>query len=198
MIHTPLPSRCNAVTVAGPPVAPAPLRGRSSDRCGHRSVGGRRLITQGCRCRSRSRNRTADPVSRRHGSASPGLPPVRSSSIRSSVLPARCLGGVSTGVPLSAFLHLRTGELVHPVGVSTACPGTGTGHGTASSACRPTLHQRDWNSQFHEPGESPQRGWLAAVVQLAFHAPAPTLSEASSEAHLVVRGTPTHGCHEKK
>jgi hypothetical protein len=175
MVHTPSSSRREAATVAGPPAVTAPLK-RSCQRPLRPPL--RRWSPALCPESQepfRSGSRRADPVSRRHGSSSPGLPPPRSTSTAA----VSCQPGhraMSFGVPLSAFLHTGLVNLFIQSGPSTACPGTGTGHGTASAACPPTLHQRALNSKLHEPRESPHRGWVAAVVQLAFHAPAPALS----------------------
>ena len=53
---------------------------------------------------------------------SPGLPPPRS-SIAAAVSCQPGARAVSFGVPLSAFLNLRTGELVHPVRAKHCLPG---------------------------------------------------------------------------
>lgn len=126
-----------------------------------------------------------------------GMDPTRQDSRRRNLtasVPVSCQPGPrakNSGVPLSAFLHLRTGELVHPVGVSTACPGTGTGHGTASAACHPPLHQRGYPAQLPEPHREPSTGVGGGCHIAGLSRSAPTLSEASSEAHLVVRGSLT-------
>lgn len=90
-----------------------------------------------------------------------GMDPTRQDSRRrgptSSLQCLRQPGAWAASAPAFnlCFSTQRTGELVHPVRGSTACPGTGTGHGTASTACHPTLHQRALNNQLHEPsGES--------------------------------------------
>lgn len=44
MVHTSLPSRCEAATVVASATATAPLQRSPRDRCGHRSVGGRRPL----------------------------------------------------------------------------------------------------------------------------------------------------------
>lgn len=167
MVHTPSRCRCEAATVDAPASVPALLQGRSSDRCGHRSVGGRRPFQQPHRCRSRSRNSTvAEQLTQCRG----GMDPHRQDSRRRgppASVPGSCQSGPrarNSGVQLSAFLQLRTGELVHPVGESTACPGTGTGHSAASQSA--VLHCingiRATSSLSHQ--HSPQRGWVAAVI----------------------------------
>jgi hypothetical protein len=121
----------------------------------------------------RSRCRTADPVSRRHGSLIARTPAAAVHQHRHIDTASPVPGRRQHRRSISAFLHTGLVNLFIQSGPSTACPGTGTGHGTASPACHPTLHQRAVNSRIPELREKPQRGWVAAVVLLASHAFAP-------------------------
>jgi hypothetical protein len=143
--------------VAGPPAVTAPLQRSPRDRCGHRSVGGRRPFAH--RHRGRSGAVAEELIQCRGGMV---LPHQDSRRRGPSTPPQRHRQPGAWAASASAFnlcfsTH-RTGELVHPVRVSTACPGTGTGHGTASAACPPPLHQRAVNSRLIEPGRESSTG----------------------------------------
>lgn len=158
MVHTPSSSRCNAVTVAGPPAVSALL---------HRSL--QRPLRAPLRRWPPALSSTVTAavpgaVAEQLTQCRGGMDPHRQDSRRRgppASVPGSCQPGPrakNSGVQLSAFLHLRTGELVHPIGVSTACPGTGTGHGAASSVCPPTLHHRASSDQLHEPHRESSTG----------------------------------------
>lgn len=93
---------------------------------------------------------------------SPGVPLCCSRMPLQQLLP----GAWAASAPAfhSRPFTFRAGELVHPAGPSTVCPGTGTDSDAVFSVCPPTLHQRAQKEPAFVPMRSPQRGWLAAVI----------------------------------